>query len=165
MRKSLKNIGAATRERFVGEFARTGYKRVYQTFKPTILLTNIRLLDTGELITNHLWFNYGKQFLCLGELRPGDQLAFNARVGTYYKGYCNAKSKDYRLQYPTKIELLTAPQKRPPMPLDNAPLIGYIMKQNKSFYLANNRPYDEWYIERYEHYFRTHLATSHASQT
>ncbi|WP_267202586.1 hypothetical protein [Limosilactobacillus kribbianus] len=47
MRKSLKNIGAATRERFVGEFARTGYKRAYQTFKPTILLTNIRLLNTG----------------------------------------------------------------------------------------------------------------------
>ncbi|MCU4691889.1 hypothetical protein [Limosilactobacillus reuteri] len=36
------------------------------------------------------------------------------------------------------------------MPLENSQVVGYIMKENKDFYLKKNRPYDEWYVGEYE---------------
>ncbi len=52
----------------------------------TILLKDIRILETGTLATDHLWFTCGKTFDRL-RLNAGDQIAFNARVGQYEKGY------------------------------------------------------------------------------
>lgn len=59
---------------FIGRFERVGYKKSYRYCRPTLLLTHVALAETGELITDHLWLNYTKGFLDLGELLTGDLL-------------------------------------------------------------------------------------------
>ena len=81
----------------------------------TILLKDIRILETGTLATDHLWFTCGKTFDRL-RLNAGDQIAFNARVGQYEKGYKGRKAErtgeawsktDYHLERPTKAEKIS----------------------------------------------------------
>lgn len=73
---------------------------------------------------------------------------------TYQKGYyLDKQQKEYGLERPTKIHLLTEriTEKLPDAINEKNALIGYIMKTNKGwFYLANNRPYEEWYIKQYD---------------
>lgn len=148
-RLKLKDIGANERHKFKGTFERTGFKNSYKTYSPTILLTNIFLDDSNELVTKHLWFNYGKQFLKLGVLKKGEKISFNARVSTYTKGRFGDIKHDYKLERPTKINKVNGINNGD-MPLDNKAVIGYIMEDNKQFYLKNNRPYDPYYIDSYK---------------
>ena len=60
-------------------------------------------VDTGEVVTDHLWFTVGKTLKNL-KLKEGDEITFYARVGTYRKGYID-KTTDYKLNYMTKIEV------------------------------------------------------------
>ena len=95
MRNELKRLGNKQRYSFIGQFERVGYKNSYRTFAPTLLLKNVKLAETGQLITDHLWFNYTKGFLKLGELQKDDLITFDARVDDYYKGYIMEKNKDF----------------------------------------------------------------------
>lgn len=90
MRKKLKQLGSQKRHTFIGRFERVGYKKSYRYYQPTLLLTQVALSETGELITDHLWLNYTKGFLALGELLTGDLLQFDGRVASYVKGYFGA---------------------------------------------------------------------------
>ncbi len=74
---------------------------------PTILLKNIKILETGETVTDHLWFSKGKSWK---NCEIGDKVCFDARVSEYEKGYKGNRldvysplKKDYRLERPTKI--------------------------------------------------------------
>ncbi|WP_235018461.1 hypothetical protein [Pediococcus acidilactici] len=77
----------------------------------------INLTDiNGNLVADHLWINYTKQFQSLGILATGDEVQFNARVSSYLKGYQGNDSTirkkhpiqyDYKLEYPSKVRLLT----------------------------------------------------------
>ena len=97
MRKKLKQLGSQKRHTFIGRFERVGYKKSYRYCRPTLLLTHVALAETGELITEHLWLNYTKGFLDLGELLTGDLLRFNGRVASYVKGYFGTSQKlDYK---------------------------------------------------------------------
>lgn len=107
MRKKLKGLGLGTRHRFKGVFARFGIRNGYKGQIETVLLKNITF--KGELITDHLWFDCGKQFKDLN-LQPNDEIAFDARVNIYRRSdEYNSPSNliDYKLSNPSKIVKIT----------------------------------------------------------
>lgn len=98
--------------RFRGSFVRYGTKPGWNVAsEETILFSNVIHVESGSVITEHLWFNLTKGFAALGELSPGDLVEFDARVKPYTKGYVNRREwidnrkTDYKLSHPTKIEL------------------------------------------------------------
>lgn len=98
------------RRRFKGTFKEYSLKSAYRGLpNQTLLLVDVKTLE-GEKITDHLWFNLTKGFDALGDLHPGDIIAFDARVRPYMKGYVGRgvdnREVDYKLNRPTKIELL-----------------------------------------------------------
>lgn len=114
MRKKLKQIGKEERHTFTGTFVKFGFKNGYMGPVETLLLVDVKD-NKGNIVTDHLWFNKTKGFAKL-ELEEGDIVKFDARVSEYEKGYkgynymqriLNPVSKDYRLTYPTKIELVS----------------------------------------------------------
>jgi hypothetical protein len=68
----------------------------------TILLKNVCIVKTGEVVADHVWFTVGimSEF---DRLSPGDFVEFNARVADYTKGY-HKDNFDFKLSNPTKIE-------------------------------------------------------------
>lgn len=112
-RLKLKQIGTEERKRYVGTVDKFGIRRGFKGLIDTILLINIKLEGSEEIITDHLWFNLGKQFSDLN-LQKGDVIAFNARVAKYKKGYYGSReleipkppAGDYKLQRPTKVTVV-----------------------------------------------------------
>lgn len=155
VRQQLAKLGAAQRHLFHGTFLRTGYKRFQTHYQPTLLLGDVWHEDHQPL-TDHLWFNYTKGFLRLGELLAGDQVTFFARVGSYQKGRWDHRLQDFRLQRPTKVARSgPAPfTARPALPTDPHALIGYIMVTNAAFYQANGRFIDDFYVAAYRQWRR-----------
>ena len=110
MREKLKERNHS-RERFKGQFQKFGIKSSYRgPPKQTILFLDIKN-SQGEIVTDHLWFNYTKGFKNLGELHPGDIIAFDARVRPYVKCYVGRgednREIDYKLSHPTKIKFIS----------------------------------------------------------
>lgn len=108
-RKSLRHL-IGQRLDFTATVSRYGKKGAFRG-EPidTVLLVNIRRFDTGEVVTDHLWFTAGKSWM---GFKPNDHVTFDARVGEYEKGYfgrredvCVEPSVDYRLERPTKVLL------------------------------------------------------------
>ena len=97
------------RSTFTGVFERFGKKSGWTSeFETTVLLKDIRD-SSGELVADHLWFNYTKGFAKL-QLEKGDQVRFDARVKGYLKGYQGYREEvykpieyDYKLSHPSKI--------------------------------------------------------------
>ena len=159
VRSKLKAIGNAERHTFTATFCRTGFKTYNGGFSekcsPTLLLKDVYLED--QLITDHLWFNYGKGFQKLGKLVVGDRIQFNGKISTYEKKCRTSngsrfKIQDYKIGYPTKIKMLTKRTKIEPVPDSNAAIIGMILIDNQQFYLANDRGTsdDAYYIKQYQ---------------
>lgn len=109
MRKELKKLDKV-RGIFTGAFVRFGKKSGWKgTTLTTILLTDIKD-NEGNVVSDHLWFNYTKGFESV-DLQENDVIQFEARVTKYWKGYCGYREdvyapvkKDYKLAYPTKIK-------------------------------------------------------------
>jgi hypothetical protein len=78
----------------------------------TLLFKDVRD-STGKIVADHLWFKACKQWNRLG-LRSGDKVKFEARVGSYEKGYVgrfadeSERETDYKLAFPTKARLVEA---------------------------------------------------------
>ena len=53
-RNKLRQVGYDVRERYVATVGRFGYNPDYEL--RTILLTNVKLESSEEIVTNHLWF-------------------------------------------------------------------------------------------------------------
>lgn len=164
MRKKLKQLGSQKRHTFIGRFERVGYKKSYRYCRPTLLLTHVALAETGELITDHLWLNYTKGFLDLGELLTGDLLRFNGRVASYVKGYFGTSQKlDYKVERPSQVALqakIEGPRRLLPdtvTKFGRQALIGYIMERERAFYEASCRPIDPYYIELYRVWLTNHV--------
>ena len=109
MREELKKK-LGSRLRFKGTFNRYGLKTAYKGLPlETVCLQDIKTIQ-GEEATDHLWFNHTKGFRALGLLYPGDIIAFDARVGSYLKGYTRDEHEyqkvDYHLTRPTKLVVL-----------------------------------------------------------
>lgn len=109
-RESLRVLNGQ-RERFQARVERFGTKTAYRgPDQRTVLLRDVALRDTAEVVTEHVWFTVGKWS---ERLKEGDVIAFDARVGEYIKGYRGRRedvyspiSIDYRLQRPTKVVLI-----------------------------------------------------------
>ena len=105
MRQKLKEIGTETRERYKGTVGRCGIK--YNGYKGwperTVVLNDLISVNTGEKTTDHIWLTVGKTLAEL-DLKAGDEITFNARVGTYRKGK-HFNKKDYKLNRLTHIEV------------------------------------------------------------
>lgn len=98
-RTKLKEIGMEERKRYVGTVDEFGTRKGFKGLIDTILLINIKLEGSEEIITDHLWFDLGKQFSDLN-LQKGDIIAFNARVAKYKRGIMeveNLKSRNHQL--------------------------------------------------------------------
>ena len=107
-RKELKKIGFEKRERYAGTVSNFGIKN--NSFKGfperTMLLKDVKQMETGNVVTDHLWLTVGKTLQNLN-LKVGDIIIFNARVGTYRKGK-NFSKQDYKLNRLTDIEVKSA---------------------------------------------------------
>ena len=68
-----------------------------------IILVDVRNSETGAQVTDHLWFNEGKWS---SDIRPRSAIAFDARVVPYLKGRGPAKFLDYRLDRPTRVQII-----------------------------------------------------------
>ena len=114
MREVLKDIGSEERHTFTGEFERFGEKPAYKGPIPikTVLLVNVKD-EKGNVVTDHIWFTCTKGFEACN-LQERDIVQFDARVGTYMKGYAGYRDiefykpleLDYKLTYPTKISVI-----------------------------------------------------------
>lgn len=107
-RKHLRQLNGE-RMRFEATISRFGHKSAFRGPPiPTILLTNVKNAATGEVLTDHVWVTHGKTW---GNCQEGQQVAFDARVTSYIKGYKGYRDdvfdaplqKDYRLSNPTKV--------------------------------------------------------------
>lgn len=101
MRKELgKRYG--NRIKVYGTFEKFGKKEGWKgELLTTVLLVGIRD-KTGKVLTDHLWFNFTKEFQKIKNLCPGDLIRFEARVDGYMKGY-KKDQFDYKLSRPSKI--------------------------------------------------------------
>ena len=57
MREKLRELGSQKRHEFIGEFVRLGYKNSFRTFRATLMLANVKLVENDELVTDHLWLS------------------------------------------------------------------------------------------------------------
>ena len=141
-RTKLKNVGSDERHTFTGTFARTGFKSYRNKYSPTLLLKDFKM--DGELLTDHLWMNYGKNFIKLGRLHEGDVTQFNGRVGSYVKGYyTEGYSRDYKIERPTKVSLVNPNHDFEEVPSKNRTIIGMILLDNANFYSSTSRGTDD----------------------
>ncbi|MBD2124804.1 hypothetical protein NDI39_31160 [Microcoleus sp. ZQ-A2] len=108
MRKDLSKL-ATVRTRFRAKVSRFGTKQTLRDTQDTVCLIDVIHIDTGEIITDHLWLNVGRSLWKLS-LQIGDVIEFDARVNQYVKGYFGHRNEtrqiptlDYGLQRPTKI--------------------------------------------------------------
>ncbi|MGL5382328.1 MAG: hypothetical protein ACRDCC_02430 [Culicoidibacterales bacterium] len=76
---------------------RFGEKRNSYDEGKTLLLTDVRLQKTGELITDHLWTTYTTAFAELAPYHSGDTICFEAKVMPYHKGNYGSNVRDFRL--------------------------------------------------------------------
>src|SRR5687767_10444464 len=85
MRKDLAKI-EGVRGRFTATIARLGTKNNFRGApSETVLFVDV-CNEAGERVTDHVWFTVGKQMSCVfGNI--GKQVAFEARVAGYTKGY------------------------------------------------------------------------------
>lgn len=97
---------------FNANVERFGQKKPYRGWTPitTVCLSDVKF-SSGELATDHIWFEMGKRFSDLN-LNEGDSIQFEARISKYIKGYVSYRegidyrSIDYKLNNPTKIRKL-----------------------------------------------------------
>jgi hypothetical protein len=105
-----KDIGL--RKRFSARVVRFGKKVNYKGYsEETILLDRIADAESGEVMTDHLWFTFSLTFQKANP-KEGDKIEFDARVKDYKKGYVNKqiginnRKKDFKLSHPTNINIL-----------------------------------------------------------
>ena len=86
LRAALKNK-REERLKFSAVFGRYGSKTDWNGYaETTILLTNICFED-GSTAADHIWVTETKECQKLGPFQPGQKLVFEARIGSYEKGY------------------------------------------------------------------------------
>lgn len=95
-------------------YVRTGERRSANHPYGTVLLQDIRDAETGELLTDHMWFNHGQVWRS-ANLCPGDVIAFDARSIEYRTGYWGPNRvrqaeaparRDYRLTPPKGLTIV-----------------------------------------------------------
>jgi len=93
-------------------FEKEGSKRCKHsraTSKETVVIKNIRDIESREILAGHLWFNKGNTWKKL-KLRKGDMIELTARCKEYRKGYWGPSALRRRLNPPSIDYGLTAPK-------------------------------------------------------
>jgi hypothetical protein len=111
LRAELKNKDEE-RLKFFAVFGRYGSKTDWNGYaETTLLLTNICFED-GSAAADHVWVTETSQCKKLGPFQPGQKLAFEARIGSYEKGYkyrglaLTPVKTDFKLNRLTRIRKL-----------------------------------------------------------
>ena len=108
IREKLKRLNGE-RLSFTAKISKFGVKSSFKGMPiKTILLVDVKIKGTNEILTDHVWFTAGKSW---DDINVGDQIEFDARITKYEKGYKGHRSDiydrpvqiDYRLERPTKI--------------------------------------------------------------
>ena len=86
IRQALQKL-ASQRLRFCSCVTRQGFKTYRSHTAPTLLLTPVWTID-GQFVAGHVWMNLTRALQNL-QLRPGDWVAFDARVTAYWRGRKN----------------------------------------------------------------------------
>ena len=116
VRKRLRQMDGK-RLRFRATFARYGKKSYGLHESDTLLLRDVVLADTGELVADHIWFTRTKCWQKLN-LTEGDLVEFDARIKSYRAGYQGRREEaasnnpprwDYKLAWPTDVRLVSPP--------------------------------------------------------
>lgn len=112
-RKELQRIDGQ-RLRFTATLARRGERSGWGV-RPvtTLLLTELARADTGQPLADHIWIDDG---VWSSAIPAGAQIAFDARVGQYQKGYRGNRadidapppSVDWHLARPTNVKMRNA---------------------------------------------------------
>jgi hypothetical protein len=108
LRKELKKLNEK-RVVFTAVVERFGKKNSWLgRQEDTILFKDVRFAANQKTATDHIWFTVGQTFSAL-DLKIGDKIQFEARIGEYEKGYVNhgwidLRQKDYKLNWPTKFQ-------------------------------------------------------------
>ena len=89
------------------KFSRNGTRAAKTRSYQTVLLLDVRDADTGELLTDHLWFNAGNTWKKT-EIGPDDTVQFEARVIEYRTGYWGP-SKIRRREDPPRVDYKLTP--------------------------------------------------------
>lgn len=82
MRYSLKQTDSNKMEWYTGTFSCFGLKsssdkkRRSANLTPTICLQNVKN-ENGDIVADHLWFNYTSPFYSQGKVHPGDSFTFS----------------------------------------------------------------------------------------
>lgn len=113
---------------------------------PTILLKNVCLADTGELIAKYYWLGYGKSLAKLGRLTSGMQLNFEARPDINVLGNKNNGDIASLITWPKKFQRLDKTYQYQAIPENENQLVGYILSNKKQEYSEN----EQWYLDQYE---------------
>ena len=89
------------RHRFAATIDRIGVK---DGWRPaiTVLLKDVDLADTGDLVADHLWLCYGPW---ADELQVGARVSFDAVVTRYVKGYTGDDPVRQSARPPSRVGL------------------------------------------------------------
>jgi len=110
-REALKKLVGQT-VRVTAVFKREGLKECKNgkvRIKKTVLITNIRDVESGDILAGHMWFNRGNTWEKL-DLHRGDLVEFAARSIEYRKGYWGRGALWRRLDPPKTDYRLTPPK-------------------------------------------------------
>lgn len=106
-RIELKRLGVGTKHRFSAVVKQFGCKPGWRgMLQPTVLLVDVCI--GSNRVADHIWLTVGKQLDNLN-LKPNDEINFDATIKTYSKGYVdnftgyNNQWWDWGLERPHKI--------------------------------------------------------------
>ena len=147
--KKLKNL---TQYNFTATFIKadvivrerksSSLKNIY----PTVLLKNVCLVDTGELIAKYYWLGYGKSLAKLGRLTSGTQLKFEARPDINVLGNKNNGDIASLIAWPKNFRRLDKAYQYQAIPEDSHQLAGCILSGKQQEYNES----EQWNLDQYK---------------
>ena len=131
-RQALAQIGSKKRHQYTATVNRYGTRITEDGFKPTLLLTNIKLNE--QVVADHVWVELNSYLRKLGWLHRGDELQFVARVTRYSKlldELGHQWTHDYKLSQINHVRLISYKRDPEPLPNNEQAFLKRISKEGK----------------------------------
>ena len=146
-REKLKSLTDKDRHSFCGEYTYSGYKFSYisragnMIYKPTFMLKNVKVYnketDSWELVSDHLWMNYTKNFKYFFPLEKGDIIYFNGRITDYH----SSDGYNVKIERPSKVKVIrngNELEKNADNILEDKELVKLFEEENADYYKARD---------------------------
>ena len=135
-------------------YTRVSKKTGNEYMAPVVLLANVCLADTGQLVAKYYWLSYGKNLALLGDLPSGTQISFTAKpdIGTVGTRMNNDIAS--LIAWPRNFKVIGG-SNFGKIPADRGLLVGYILTYKK----GRDGDYDsleEWYVDSYKEWEQDH---------